>query len=87
MYAQIMRCMHRSRDVCTDHAMYAQIMGCMHRSCDVCIDQIMQGKYLWTMISSMVIWSQCDVHVTSSMTEVYKGFPKSQCSTPDDQLQ
>ena len=68
--------------------MYAQITWCMHRSCDVCIDQIMQGKYLWTMMSSMVIWSQCDVHVTSSMTEVYKGFPnRSQCSTPDDQLQ
>ena len=50
-----------SCNVCIDHAMYALIMKYMYRSDNA-------TNYVWIMISSMVIWSQCDVHVTSSMT-------------------
>ena len=42
--------------ICIKKIMYHRSCDAyMHRSCDVCIDQIMQQKYLWTMMSSMVI--------------------------------
>ena len=78
-----MRCMHRSCDVCIDHTTLKvdvcidhttlKVDVCIDHTTlkvDVCIDQIMQQKYLWTMMPSMVTWSQCDVHVTSSMTSI-----------------